>query len=101
MTEFGKSPLLSAQELGELGYKAVLFPLTAFRAAMKAAYQMLRMLHGSGSQTALLHTLQTRTELYDLLDYADFDQRDRSYFDQASGGRQPPGSVDNETHSPS
>lgn len=80
MTEFGKSPLLSAQELGELGYAAVLFPLTAFRAAMQAAQTMLETLFAEGTQQPLLNTLQTRTQLYDLLNYNDFDQRDQSYF---------------------
>lgn len=102
MTEFGKSPLLSAEELGELGYAAVLFPLTAFRAAMKAAQTMLESLYTTGTQKTLLDSLQTRTELYDLLNYNDFDQRDRNYFGQASGGHQPPdGSVNNETPSSS
>jgi methylisocitrate lyase len=93
MTEFGKSQLLEARELGELGYAAVLFPLTAFRAAMQAAEQILETLHFSGTQKPLLDQLQSRARLYDLLNYNDFDQRDRSYFDPASGGRKPPGSV--------
>lgn len=84
MTEFGKSPLLEASELGKLGYAAVLFPLTAFRAAMQAAHQMLATLYVNGTQIPLLDTLQTRTALYDLLNYNDFDERDRSYFGQAS-----------------
>jgi methylisocitrate lyase len=102
MTEFGKSPLLTKEELGELGYAAVLFPLTAFRAAMKAAQTMLEALFDEGTQKLVLDTLQTRTELYDLLNYTDFDQRDLRYFNPASGGRQPPeDSVGKEAHSPS
>jgi methylisocitrate lyase len=84
MTEFGKSPLLEASELGELGCAAVLFPLTAFRAAMQAAQQMLGTIYINGTQIPLLDNLQTRAQLYDLLDYQDFDQRDRSYFGNRS-----------------
>jgi methylisocitrate lyase len=84
MTEFGKSPLLSAEDLGKLGFAAVLFPLTAFRAAMKAAHDLLEALYAEGTQKPVLTTLQTRTELYDLLNYTDFDQRDRSYFGQSN-----------------
>ncbi len=80
MTEFGKSPLLSAKELGKLGFAAVLFPVTAFRAAMKSAQQTLAAIQADGTQRSLLENLQTRAELYDLLDYEDFDQRDRGYF---------------------
>ena len=80
MTEFGKSPLLEARDLGEMGYAAVLFPLTAFRAAMQAVQQMLATIYVNGTQLPLLDSLQTRAQLYDLLDYQDFDQRDRSYF---------------------
>ncbi len=69
MTEFGKSPLLSAGELGTLGYAAVLFPVTTFRAAMQAAQQTLQTLKNQGTQEPVLDTLQTRAELYDLLDY--------------------------------
>ncbi len=84
MTEFGKSQLLEARELGELGYAAVLFPLTAFRAAMQAANQMLATLYINGTQIPMLDNLQTRAELYDLLNYTDFDQRDRSYFERTT-----------------
>ncbi len=84
MTEFGKSPLLTAQQLGELGYAVVLFPLTAFRAAMQAAQQTLAAIFADGTQQPLLQTLQTRTELYELLNYENFDQRDRNYFDPGS-----------------
>lgn len=82
MTEFGKSPLLTAEELGDLGYAAVLFPVTTFRAAMQAAWKTLTTLQATGTQQALLDSFQTRAELYDLLGYEDFDQRDRDYFEQ-------------------
>lgn len=80
MTEFGKSPPLDVKTLGEIGYRLILFPLTAFRAAMKAAEDTLRDLRANGVQTASLSKMQTRAELYDLLGYTDYEQRDRAYF---------------------
>src|SRR5205814_7338064 len=69
MTEFGKSPLLSLEELAELGYRMVIYPQTAFRVSMFAAGQMLRDLKKTGNQKSWLDRMQTRQELYDLLDY--------------------------------
>lgn len=80
MTEFGKGPLLTVNELGELGYAMVLFPLTAFRAAMKAAEETLRGLLENGTQRDDLRRMQTRAELYDLLGYDGYEARDRAYF---------------------
>ncbi|HEY2158453.1 MAG TPA: methylisocitrate lyase [Isosphaeraceae bacterium] len=80
MTEFGRGPLLDFDELAAMGYRAVLYPLTAFRAAMKAADQTLRTLRESGTQRGDLGRMQSRAELYDLLGYADWEARDRSYF---------------------
>jgi methylisocitrate lyase len=69
MTEFGKSPLLSFPELVELGYRMVIFPMSAFRVAMKATEKFLRALKKSGSQKEWIDEMQTRQELYELLDY--------------------------------
>src|ERR1051325_6052053 len=69
MTEFGKSPLLSARHLTAMGYRMVIFPLTAFRVSMRASEQCLRELKRRGTQRAWLDRMQTRAELYDLLDY--------------------------------
>ena len=80
MTEFGRSPLLSVDQLEQLGYRIALFPVTAFRAAMKAAERALEEIGRSGSQEALLDSMQTRAELYGLLGYEEFQARDRTYF---------------------
>jgi methylisocitrate lyase len=80
MTEFGKSPLLSASELGKLGYAAVLFPVTTLRVAAKAVEEALSRLAVDGSQKGFLDRMQTRAELYELLDYTGFESRDRTYF---------------------
>jgi methylisocitrate lyase len=69
MTEFGKSPLLSFYDLIELGYRMVVFPMSAFRVAMKASEKFLRALKKSGTQKEWLDEMQTRQELYELLDY--------------------------------
>jgi methylisocitrate lyase len=80
MTEFGKSPLLTINELSELGYAAVLYPVTLLRVAMKAAETALTLLATDGTQRELLDLMQTRQELYDLLDYNSYEERDREYF---------------------
>jgi methylisocitrate lyase len=69
MTEFGKSPLISFHDLMELGYRMVIFPMSAFRVAMKASEKFLRALKKSGTQKDWIDEMQTRQELYDLLDY--------------------------------
>lgn len=80
MTEFGRGPLLDVATLGSLGYRGVLFPLTPFRAAMKAAEAMLATIRDYGTQANALDRMQTRAELYDLLGYDDWEARDRAYF---------------------
>jgi methylisocitrate lyase len=84
MTEFGRSPLLSFDELAVLGYRAVLYPLTPFRTAMRAAEQTLIELRDRGTQRGLLDRMQSRAELYDVLGYRDWEARDSRYFSQAS-----------------
>ena len=69
MTEFGKGPLLSFTELAGFGYRMVIFPQTAFRVSMKASEGLLRALKERGSQKEWLDQMQTRQELYKLLDY--------------------------------
>jgi methylisocitrate lyase len=69
MTEFGKSPLLSFRDLAGFGYRMVIFPQSAFRVSMKASEEFLRALKKSGTQKEWLDEMQTREELYKLLDY--------------------------------
>jgi methylisocitrate lyase len=80
MTEFGKGPLLTVSELGAMGYRMVLYPLTAFRSAMKAAEETLRLLKDAGHQRDAVARMMTRAELYDLLEYTGYEERDRRYF---------------------
>jgi len=79
MTEFGKSPLLTLDELAELGYSVVLYPVTLLRIAMKACEAALNLIAADGTQADILDLMQTREELYDLIDYQEFQTRDQSY----------------------
>ena len=84
MTEFGRSPLLSVAELNEIGYRIALFPVTTLRTAMKAAERALGEIHRSGSQGGILDSMQSRGELYDLLGYEGYEERDQTYFSESS-----------------
>jgi methylisocitrate lyase len=80
MTEFGKSPNLDFATLAGLGYRMVLYPVTALRAALRAAQDTLAELLQKGHQRDRLPQMLTRAELYDLLGYAGYEARDRAYF---------------------
>lgn len=80
MTEFGKSPLLNFTELADMGYRVVLYPVTLLRVAMKAAETALSIISTDGTQSDLLDLMQTRQELYDLLEYDSYEERDQEYF---------------------
>ncbi|MFJ7128529.1 methylisocitrate lyase [Streptomyces sp. NPDC098101] len=69
MTEFGRSPLLGARALEELGYNIALYPVTLFRLAMGAVEEGLRVLAAEGTQEPLLDRMQTRSRLYEVLGY--------------------------------
>jgi methylisocitrate lyase len=69
MTEFGKSPLLSFKELSDFGYRMIIYPMSAFRVSMKASEEFLRDLRKRGTQSDWIDKMQTRQELYRLLDY--------------------------------
>lgn len=77
MTEFGKTPLISAADFESMGYAMVIFPMTAFRVMMRAAEDLYRELKSTGTQAAFIDRMQTRKELYELIRYADFEEIDR------------------------
>jgi methylisocitrate lyase len=79
MTEFGKTPYLSFSEFEGLGYRLVLFPVTALRVTTKAVEQVLRELKNHGSQRDLLGQMHTRQQLYELLQYEEYERRERSF----------------------
>jgi len=80
LTEFGKSPNLDAATLANMGYRLILFPVTSLRIAMKAVEQLFAGLAGAGHQRDFLTKMLTRAELYDLLGYTGYEERDRAYF---------------------
>lgn len=69
MTEFGKTPYLTADEFAGMGYRIVIFPVTLARVAAKAVEDALRTLHRERTQKNFLDKMQTRAELYDVLGY--------------------------------
>ena len=75
ITEFGKTPLFTKDQLGDVGVDMVLFPLTAFRAMSKAAEKIYISLAKDGTQDGLLDIMQTREELYDRLNYHSFEEK--------------------------
>ncbi len=80
MTEFGKTELLSAETLQNLGYNAVIWPVTTFRIAMGQTEAMLRDIAETGIQTEWLDTMQHRSRLYELVRYNEYNQFDQSVF---------------------
>jgi methylisocitrate lyase len=80
MTEFGRSPILDFNDLASMGYRLVLYPVSAYRSALKAAQVTLADIKKQGHQRDRLPQMLTRAELYDLLQYKDFEERDRKYF---------------------
>lgn len=75
MTEFGQSPLLGVDELREVGIQMVLYPLSAFRAMSQAAMQVYQGIRDQGSQSEVLELMQTRDELYDVLNYLHYEEQ--------------------------
>jgi methylisocitrate lyase len=85
ITEFGKTPLFTARELADAGVRLALYPLSAFRAMSKAAERVYSELRVNGTQQSVIDTMQTRAELYEVLDYHSYEEKlDRLYADQGS-----------------
>lgn len=80
MTEFGKTELLSAQQLQDLGYNAVIWPVSTFRVAMGATEAFLRDMANTGLQTEWLERMQHRSRLYELVRYDEYNAFDNSVF---------------------
>ncbi|TDK91062.1 methylisocitrate lyase [Mycobacterium paragordonae] len=89
MTEFGKSQLLTAVQLAEIGYNVVIYPVTTLRLAMHAVEAGLREIAGTGTQSGLLDRMQHRSRLYELLRYADYNQFDSDIYNFALEGVTP------------
>jgi methylisocitrate lyase len=83
MTEFGKSQLLTAKQLSDIGYNVVIYPVTTLRLAMHAVEVGLREIADTGTQSGLLDRMQHRSRLYELLRYADYNQFDSDLYNFA------------------
>lgn len=75
LTEFGQTPLFTTSELAEVGVRLVLYPLSAFRAASKAAENVYRALRDEGTQKSVVETMQTREQLYAVLGYHEYEEK--------------------------
>ena len=85
ITEFGATPLYNRKELADAGAGMVLYPLSAFRAMNKAALTVYENILEKGDQKDVVDLMQTRMELYDFLNYHDFEQKLDELFQQKKG----------------
>ncbi len=86
ITEFGKTPLFTRDQLADAGISIALYPLSAFRAANAAALNVYQTIRQQGTQHSAVDNMQTREELYELLGYHDYEQKLDGLF--TAGGRQ-------------
>ncbi|ARU40034.1 methylisocitrate lyase [Armatimonadetes bacterium Uphvl-Ar1] len=82
MTEFGKTPLITADQFNNLGYQMVIFPVTALRVMLKAVEEFYADLLSTGTQADWIDKMRTRQELYDTIDYPEFTAKDIAYSKQ-------------------
>ncbi len=75
LTEFGKTPLFTTQEMAEAGVRLTLYPLSAFRAMAAAAETVYETLRNEGTQNTVVDTMQTREELYEVLGYHEYENK--------------------------
>ena len=75
LTEFGRTPMFTTDELQDVGVRLVLYPLSAFRAMSNAALHVYQTLRQDKTQSTLLDTMQTRDELYEVLGYHDYENK--------------------------
>ena len=80
ITEFGKTPLLTAKQLADIGYNIMIFPVTSLRLAMGAVRAGLGEIAATGTQAGVLDRMLTRKELYELIRYEDYNRFDQSVF---------------------
>jgi len=87
ITEFGKTPLFTTAELAEAGVRLVLYPLSAFRAMSNAALAVYGAIRRDGTQKAVVASMQTRAELYDVLRYHDYERKLDELFGAEADGK--------------
>ena len=89
MTEFGKSELLSAKELEDLGFNAVIYPVTTLRIAMGQVEEALAEIAATGTQSGWVDRMQHRSRLYELLRYNEYNAFDQEVFTYSADTYQP------------
>jgi len=88
MTEFGKSKLLTKEELENLGYNLVIYPVTTQRLAMKNVEDGLRQIFEEGHQNNVIDKMQTRKRLYEVVDYEKYGEFDKSIYNFSKKGHE-------------
>ncbi|CAA6817975.1 MAG: Methylisocitrate lyase (EC [uncultured Sulfurovum sp.] len=86
ITEFGATPMFTKEELGSVGIDMVLYPLSGFRAMNKAALDVFKSIINEGSQASTLPIMQTRNELYEMLDYHSYEKTLDALFSEQKKG---------------
>jgi methylisocitrate lyase len=86
LTEFGKTPYFTVQDLASVGIAMVIYPLSAFRAMAKAAEGVYAAIRADGTQKAVVDRMQTRMELYDVLGYHEYENKIDALFGAGKGG---------------
>ncbi|MFP3239082.1 MAG: methylisocitrate lyase [Caldivirga sp.] len=84
MTEFGKTPYITAREFEEMGYRIVIFPVTTFRYAMGAIKRALLTLKSEGTQVNLLNEMMSREDIYRLIGYHNYEEWDRRISEESN-----------------
>ena len=79
MTEFGKTPHISVEEFESMGYGIVIFPMTSFRIMTKAVEDALKELKKNGTQKQMLSKMHTRKQIYDIINYDEYEKVDRRF----------------------
>ena len=88
MTEFGKSKILNYNELENLGYNIVIYPVTTQRLAMKSVEEGLRVIYEDGHQNNIIDKMQTRKRLYDLVEYEKYNALDEKIYNFSTEGHE-------------
>ncbi len=81
MTEFGKTPIISKDSFEKMGYEVVIFPMTAFRMMLQALVTTYEELLSKGTQQDILDKMQTRKQLYEILEYAKYTELDTNWLE--------------------
>ena len=83
MTEYGKTPYLTASRFQDMGYRMVIYPVSAMRVAIKAIYELFTEIRHTGTQKQSLERMFTRDQLYDLIDYHEMLDLEKQFSDDA------------------